>query len=340
MKALFSSYRNPNFITITEYIENALKSLGYEIQSFSNRDFIIPARFRDKITYLNNLDFKRLNKKLISAIKSFKPDLFLEAGGNRIFPETVEEIKRYGTKTALWTIDVPGSDFDSIIKAASHYDFVFTGGSEAYDILNEKGVKNLQWFPFACDPEFHKPVLLNEEEKKLYGSDVVFVGTVDPVLYPFRVKTLEFISDFNLSIWGPGAENIPHDSKIKPLIRGEKTTPEIWTKIYSASKIVLCMHYKDPEGKIPCHQASPRVYEVLACGAFLMVDEQRDIIRLFKDREELVVFKDTDELKRLIRYYLERPDERKMIAENGRKKVLMEHTYKHRIEEMLKRINL
>jgi spore maturation protein CgeB len=339
MKVILSATRNPQFITITEYIENALNLLGCETVFFNNRDFLIHGRIRDRLPFFYKWDLKRINKKLISAVRLFKPDLFFEAGGHRIFSETVEEIKRYGIKTALWTIDTP-TDFKPVIKAASHYDFVFTGGSEAYDILNEKGVKYIQWLPFACDPEFHKPQILTEDEKKFYGSDVVFVGTVDPVLYPFRVKTLEALSDFNLSIWGPGAENIPYDSKIKPLIRGEKTTPEIWTKIYSASKIVLCMHYKDPQVIIPCHQASPRVYEVLACGAFLMVDDQRDVIRLFKDREELVVFRDTDELKRLIRYYLERPDERKRIAENGRKTVLAEHTYKHRIEEMIKRINL
>jgi spore maturation protein CgeB len=89
------------------------------------------------------------------------------------------------------------------------------------------------------------------------------------------------------------------------------------------------------EGKIPCYQASPRVYEALACGAFLMVDAQRDVMALFKDREHLVVFRDIEELRRLLKYYLEMPEERKKIAENGRKAVLSSHTYRHRIERIL-----
>ena len=67
-----------------------------------------------------------------------------------------------------------------------------------------------------------------------------------------------------------------------------------------------------------------------------MCDDQRDVLRLFRDREELVVFRDTDELRKLILYYLERPEERKRIAEAGRRTVLERHTYNHRVREMLR----
>jgi spore maturation protein CgeB len=66
-----------------------------------------------------------------------------------------------------------------------------------------------------------------------------------------------------------------------------------------------------------------------------MVDAQKDVIRLFKDREELAVFQNVDELRQLITYYLNRPEERLKIAEAGRKSVLEKHTYKHRVHELL-----
>lgn len=339
MKVILSAARNPQFITITEYVENAIKSAGCETLLFDNRDFVIPGRIRDKVPSLNNLDIKRINRKLISAIRSFKPNLFIEAGGHRILPETIEEIKKYGIITALWTIDCP-INFEPIIKAAPHYDFVFTGGSEAYDILKDVGIKNLDWLPFACDPEFHKPKILTADEKSLFSFDIAFVGTIDSDMYPFRVRILESISDFNLAVWGPGGDRISHDSPLKERIHGDKTSPDLWTKIYTASKIILCMHYSDPKGKIPCHQASPRVYEALACGAFLMVDAQKDVVTLFKDREDLVIFRNVEELRGLLNYYLEKPEERKMIAGNGRKAVLNNHTYRHRIEEILKTTGL
>jgi len=335
VKVLLSSYRNPHFITITEYIESAFNRVGCQTLFFDNRAFIIPGRIRDRIPYLNKLDLKMINRKLISVINSFKPDLFLEAGGHRILPETVNQIKKDGIKAALWTIDLP-RDFAAIKKAAPHYDFVFTGGSEAYDILKEMGIKNLHWLPFACDPDFHKPVKLTDKERRNYSSDVCFVGSGWEKLYSNRRRLLENLIDLNLGIWGPGWETLPDDSPLKKFVRGKHTRPEEWIKIYSASKIAVCIHYHDPSGKVPCYQASPRVYEVLACGAFLMVDAQRDVLTLFKDREELVVFRDIDELRRLLQYYLKRPEERKKIAENGRKTVLNGHTYRHRVEEILR----
>ena len=250
-------------------------------------------------------------------------------------PKTIDTIKSRGIKTALWTIDAP-KEFEPVRKAAAHYDFIFTGGSEAYDILKDVGVKNLYFLPFACDPDIHKPQRLTEEEKKLYGCDIAFVGTLDPDVYPFRTRILEAISDFDIGVWGPGTEKIPITSPLRQKIRGKEISPEVWIKIYSQAKIVLCLHYKDPQGKIPCHQASPRVYEAMACGAFLMVDDQRDVRKLFENRKELVVFKNITELKRLLSYYLKRPEERRSIAAMGRTKVLKRHTYHHRVKDLLK----
>lgn len=334
MKILLSTCRNPHFATITEYIEIALKTAGYDILFFNDMNFVIPGRIRSRISYLHNLDLKFLNKKLFAQVRSFKPDVFLEVGGHRILPETVEDIKKCRVKTALLTIDAP-RDFEPVAKAAPQYDYIFTGGSEAYEILKDAGVKNLHWLPFACDPDFHKPVSLTDDEKQIYGCNIAFVGSVHPELYPYRVKILESLSNYDLAIWGPGTEDLPSDSPLKPLIRGGKTPYNVWTKIYSAAKIVLCIHFKDLYGKIPCYQASPRVYEIMACKGFLMVDNQKDVLTLFRDREDLVVFKDIDDLKHLVAYYLHHPEERQKIAETGYKTVLSKHTYKHRIREML-----
>src|SRR5271157_103353 len=178
MKVIFSTCRNPYFATITEYVENAIKITGCQTMFFNDDDFIIPGRIRSKVAFLNNFDLKRLNNNLLSAVRSFNPDLLLQAGGHRVFPETIDQIKKLQIKTALWTIDPP-MDFKPVIKAAPHYDFVFTGGSEAYDILKETVAENLYFLPFACDPDYHKPLALTENEKKLYGSDISFVGTLD-----------------------------------------------------------------------------------------------------------------------------------------------------------------
>lgn len=336
MKVLFSSNKNPHFETFTEYIEKAFRKNGCETLFFENRDFVIPGRIRDRASFLHHWDVQRLNKRLISIAQTYKPDLFLEAGGWNIVPKTVDALREMNIKTALWTIDAPRI-FEPIREAAPHYDFVFTGGSEAYELLDDLHIKYLRWLPFACDSDFHKPVELSTEEMQRYGCDICFVGSGGE-LYPQRRRFLESLIDFDLGIWGPGWDTLSPHSPLKKFIRGEKIKSEVWVKIFSASKIVFHAHYRDPSGNISCYQAAPRVYEALACGSFLVVDRQRDVQRLFNPGEDLAVFNSVDELREIITYYLDHPDEAHTIAKRGRKKVLENHTYGHRIREILRTV--
>ncbi|MCJ7580981.1 MAG: glycosyltransferase [Candidatus Aminicenantes bacterium] len=329
MKILFSGYHNPFFVSLTEYSENAIAKLNHTCISFDDRKFIFPGRLRQRARFLHKWELQRINNKLISLVCQNKPDLCLISGGHRIFPETIQKIKKKGIKTALWTIDVPLT-FQPIIQAAPFYDYMFCGGTEAQELLAEAGITETFWLPFACDPEVHKPVDVNIEEKKKWGSDITFVGSY----YPNRHEVFEKINDFNLKLWGPGWNKLPPDSPLRPLARDIQLTPEDWGKIYCSSKIVVVIHYKNE--KIPCYQASPKVYETLACKSFLLVDDQQDVKSLFEDGKHLVIFKDPRDLREKIDYYLSHPEERKQIALHGYQEAIQNHTYVHRIKRLIK----
>jgi len=337
MKVLFSSNKNPYFETFAEYIEKAFKDNGCRTFFFENRDLLIPNRIGKRVSWLHQWDLRRLNKKLIAIARSFKPDLFLEAGGWNILPDTVNALRDMGIRTALWTIDAPRI-FGPIREAAPCYAVVFTGGSEAYELLKGLSIKNLHWLPFACDPDYHRPVKVSADDKKKYGCDICFVGSGWEELYPYRTRYLEALADFDVGIWGPGWEALRPTSPLRRFIRGGEMMPKEWVKIFSASKLVFHSHYRDPDGKIPCYQASPRVYEALACGSLLVVDSQPDVLKIFNPGEDLVVFDDVKGLRDLVTYYLRHPKAAEKIAKTGRKKVLKNHTYKHRIKEILETV--
>ncbi len=341
MRVLYSSNRNPHFLTFTEYIERGLKNNACEVHFFENRSFILPGRLRDALPFLQNWDLKRMNTRLLHVAKEVKPDFYLEAGGWNILPETIDALKKRGIKTALWTIDAP-FHFAPISKAAPYYDAVFTGGSEAYEILEKEGRSNLHWLPFGCDEKLHAPVQLTKAEKEEYCFDLSFVGSGWKSIYPFRRTLLESLATegYNIGVFGPGWEDIPESSPLFPCIKGGQTTPEEWRKIYAGSKIVFQSHYYDPSGKVPCYQVSPRVYEALVCGAFLLVDPQKDLLKLFTSGKELVTYNDEKDLKEKVAYYLEHPKEREKIAETGYQSALKQHTYTNRISEMLDKMKL
>ena len=330
MKILFSGYHNPNFLTITEYMERAIERLGHELFIFDDRQHIMPGRLRKRIEWLNRFDLNRINKKLISLAHESKPDIAIVTGGHRIRSKALTVLKDMGICTVLWTIDAP-LDFKPIIDVAPFYDFIFCQGTEAIELLDRAGVKGANWLPMACDPNEHRPVDLSPEEKKHYGSDVVFVGSY----YPNRADLVEYLSDFDLGIWGPGWDRLGQKTKLNRCLKAAHTKPKEWLKIYSASKIVLAVHYQDIEGRFPVYQASPRIFEAMACGAFTISDNQRDVFSLFQEGEHLIRFDSPGELIRKIGYYLEHSEERERIALLGREEVVNKHNYTHRIEKLL-----
>ena len=330
MKILFSGYHNSQFMTITEYIEEAIKALGHDLVVFDDREHIIPGRIRRRVTWLDKADVSHINRNMLSIAVREKPKIAIITGGHRIAGSTIEELKELGVLTVLWTIDPP-LDFDPVIKAAPLYDHIFCQGTEAIELLDRAGIKGAKWLPMGCDPEQHRPVELSDEEKGHYANDIVFVGSY----YPERAHLFERLTGFDFGIWGPGWEQLDKKSSLGGHIRGAHTKPSDWVKIYGATKIVLATHYHGLGNSFPVYQASPRIFEAMACGAFVISDDQKDVFSLFKEGEHLVRFTDSDDLVAKVIYYLDHALEREEVARQGRTEVINNHTYVQRIEKLL-----
>jgi len=330
MRILFSGHHNPHFFTITEYLERAILAEGHNLFTFEDRRHLIPGRIRRKIPILNHLDLVLINSRFKDLARRAKPEISIVTGGHRIRPSSIISLKTMGTGTVLWTIDPPRI-FQPIIEVAPFYDHIFCQGTEAVELLDAAGINGAQWLPMACDPEFHHPVSCSEDEKRRYGSDVVFVGSY----YPERAALFERLTHFDLAVWGPGWEALSPNSPLRAHLRGRHTRPQEWLRIYSSSQIVLSTHYHDPQIRFPVYQASPRVFEILACGAFQLCDNQRDVFALFQEGRDLARFTDGDDLVKKVSYYLNHPEERQRIAQTGRETVLAAHTYRHRIRTLL-----
>ena len=277
MKILFSGYHNPHFLTITEYIERGIRSAGHELFVFDDRRHIIPGRIRKHIPWLHRFDLKHINRRLIRLASQVRPDIAIVAGGHRILSSAVKKMKKNGIVTVLWTIDAP-LNFQPIIDVAPCYDYIFCQGTEAVELLDKAGIMGSCWLPVACDPDIHRPVMLSEREREEYGHDVVFVGSY----YQNRADLFEKIAGVDLAIWGPGWSTVwRRILRSLNKIRGAHAPPSEWLKIYSACKIALVIHYQSPQNSFPVYQASPRIFEAMSCGCFVISDRQRDVFSLF-----------------------------------------------------------
>lgn len=77
-----------------------------------------------------------------------------------------------------------------------------------------------------------------------------------------------------------------------------------------------------------------RVFDVPLCGGFLLTDRQEDLLELFAD-DEVALYESSEDVADKARYYLANPAIRASIAARARKRILNEHTYRHRMGSML-----
>jgi len=81
-----------------------------------------------------------------------------------------------------------------------------------------------------------------------------------------------------------------------------------------------------------------RVFDVPACGGFLLSDYQDDMDRFFEVGKEAICYRTSDEAVALAGYYLEHESERLSIAEAARRRVLAEHTYEKRMASLVEKM--
>ncbi|NJB68453.1 spore maturation protein CgeB [Desulfobaculum xiamenense] len=79
-----------------------------------------------------------------------------------------------------------------------------------------------------------------------------------------------------------------------------------------------------------------RVFDVPACGAFVLTDSRAQMDDLFEPGREIASYADPAEAGELIRHYLGHPQERARIVTAARRRILAEHTYEHRLEALFK----
>ena len=337
MKILFAGWHNPFFISITEYIEKALENLGHQLEKFEYRQFLVPGRLRQRFSFLEHYDLARINKKFYASVERLRPDLVFVLQGTIILPETISEIrKKYRIATVNWFIDYP-TELENSLLLAKYYEFFFVSNTHAMLKHHACGNRSVKTLNFACYPEWQTPQELSPAEKKKYGRDVVFVGS----RYIDRENVLNSLSGFDLGLWGPGWDALSKTSSLRRCYRGGQIGPQVWAKIFSAAKIVLNINYGF--GSLPEEDRNPgsvKLFEILACGAFQMVDAQKAITDIFTNQKHLVTFCDTADLKNKIKYYLNNPAEREAIARQGRKEALAKHTYEQRMQEMLSFIKI
>lgn len=104
-------------------------------------------------------------------------------------------------------------------------------------------------------------------------------------------------------------------------------------KFYPASEVNLNATNMQMKGAV-----NQRVFDVPACGGFVLSDFREQLAELFELGTEAVCYQEPGEIPDLVRYYLDNPEARQKIAAAGRARVLRDHTYEQRMTWLLERM--
>ena len=167
--------------------------------------------------------------------------------------------------------------------------------------------EDFYWLPFACDPQIHASLQKKVNIEPIY--DIAFVGNEGNIPRKFILHELR-------------------ERYTKSYI-GYADFRKMGT-VYSYSKIGFNYSINN--------DLNSRIFEIMATGRMLITNNINDskFLELFKNRENIVVYNNVEELFSLIEYYLKHEDEREAIALKGQNLVLSQHTYLHRAQEILK----
>jgi spore maturation protein CgeB len=77
-----------------------------------------------------------------------------------------------------------------------------------------------------------------------------------------------------------------------------------------------------------------RVFDVPLCDSFILNDNQSDLGELFSE-DEYVVYQSSQELLEKAAFFLKNQEARVAISKRAQKRILNEHTYRHRLQKIL-----
>ena len=300
----------------------ALATLGHDVQVLSF-DEDLPFVERTFSFFAHPLSYRSFNRRLLARVRAFEPDLVLIVGSNwGVFPETLRRIRRLGAKVAIWDYSLKlWNGFQ--VECLPLYDAYFLLDSYMVPVLkNLASVKHVEWLPACADPDMGA-VELSAEDRVRFGADAAFIGTA----YPNRVELFRAMAPQSIRIWGKGWPDVgPHARiEVEPVWGLKKT------KIYKATRVNLNIQGT----ALQISGVSERVFEIMACGAFVLSKSYPDLLTLFARSGAVDVFSDADDLRKKIGYYFAHDDERREIAAGARALVRAEHTYRHRVTRLL-----
>lgn len=330
-------------LPIARYVVEALGELGHRVSwldhSVHHASYEAFGRFREerhRLTVQSHFA-DVLSVSTMAHFAEDPPDLVLAIAQAPLSLAVLQHLRKKKFLTAMWFVE----NYRHLTywrQLAAGYDYWFViQHTECIEALKRAGAAHVHYLPMAAHPVLHRPMMLTAAEQLEYGADVSFVGAG----YANRRQLLpQWLSDeWTFKLWGnewEGATDL-----LGVLQRnGDRIDTGTCMKVFNATTVNLNLHSSTGTG-LDAHPdfVNPRTFELAACGAFQLVDERTILPELFTP-DEVVCFRRSEDVPQLIKTWLSESAGRREHAEAARRRVLREHTYRHRVQELLAAVGM
>lgn len=291
------------YVEIFDYTSYLVTSKGYNLKNRILNRLMMP--------YIS----KRINQEFIRHVQSNTYDCIFVITGWHLKPETIDIVKRYTKCIVNWSMEeLFNKVFSSFINPESYqrYDCIFSPRRHLFGFYYSKGIKRLEYLPFFYY-DGHHPIIVSESEREIWGSDIAFFGTWSKD----REKAINTLKGLNVKIWGSHWYKASKDFKNEFTLTNKMAWVQDMSKVVNSTKIII-----DVLTKAQKDQINMKNYQIPACGGFLLTDRTDEILSLFEEGKEIVCYSTLNELRKKCEYYLAHDDERRVIANNLREKVI------------------
>jgi spore maturation protein CgeB len=267
-------------------------------------------------------------------------DVVVKASGVGVFDEYLERevlrLKGPDTLVAYCDVDAPatlervhGNPQDPFRDLIPEYSFVFTygGGDPVVKAYKALGARECVPIYNALDPETHCPVPPDPR----FSGDLSFLGNRLPDrearVDEFFLRAAALMPDRSFLLGGSGWDDKPMPPNVRYL-------GHVYTQDHNAfnctplAVLNICRDSMATNGFSP----ATRVFEAAGAAACLITDYWEGIDQFFEPDKEVLVARTGAEVAEHLRYLT--PERARQIGDAAYRRVLAEHTYAHRAEEL------
>jgi len=147
-----------------------------------------------------------------------------------------------------------------------------------------------------------------------------------------RIRVLESLVPYGLRLYGPEAwlTVLPEQSALRDCFCGPVDHRTEFPSLMRSSLINLNIHSLHAVASL-----NMRDYDVPLQDSFLLTDWVLGADRWFEPERELVFYRSLEDLHARIDEFLSHPEQREPIIQAGKQRVLVDHTYDRRLDDLL-----